>query len=215
MSSKTTKTTKTAAKTAAVASTVATEAVKEAVKEVAAPTPAPAAVPTPAPVAAAPSEEAAPAVAEKSLDEEFTALVSGLREELKTARTQLQSAEGRIKQLEKLFAKAQKSAGKRKRGAKAAAEGGVKKAPSGFAKPTAISPALAKFLNLPEGSLISRTQATKEITKYVKEHSLATGRNINPDATLKGLLKLSDTDKLTYFNLASFMKIHFVSAPKA
>ena len=89
------------------------------------------------------------------------------------------------------------------------------RAPSGFVKPAAISKELAKFLGVDEGTKMARTDVTKMITSYVKEHSLQAtdnGRKIVPDAKLKALLNVTDGDEVTYFNLQKFMKHHFVKA---
>lgn len=89
------------------------------------------------------------------------------------------------------------------------------RAPSGFVKPAGISKELAKFLNVPEDTMIARTDVTKLITAYVKEHSLQdsdNGRKILPDAKLSSLLGVKASDEVTYFNLQKYMKPHFVKA---
>ena len=86
--------------------------------------------------------------------------------------------------------------------------------PSGFVKPAIISTELATFLNKPQGSEMARTEVTKEINVYIKQHNLqdpANGRRILPDAKLRKLLKLSKSDELTYFNLQKYMSPHFPS----
>jgi chromatin remodeling complex protein RSC6 len=92
------------------------------------------------------------------------------------------------------------------------------KAPSGFVRPTPISKELAIFLNLPIGTEIARTEVTKEINNYIKQNDLknkTNGRNIIPDEKLKVLLKLEDTDELTFFNLQRYIKHHFYKNIKA
>lgn len=87
------------------------------------------------------------------------------------------------------------------------------RAPSGFVKPASISKELAKFLKVPEDQQMARTDVTKLITAYVKEHKLqdsSNGRKINPDSNLRSLLKVSANEEVTYFNLQKFMKPHFV-----
>jgi upstream activation factor subunit UAF30 len=86
------------------------------------------------------------------------------------------------------------------------------RAPSGFVKAARISDELAAFLNVDKGVEMARTDVTKEITAYVKAHSLQdkdNGRQINPDAKLKKLLHLGSDDVLSYFNLQKFMSPHF------
>ena len=84
--------------------------------------------------------------------------------------------------------------------------------PSGFVKPTEISVELATFLKKPEGTLMARTEVTKEINAYIRANNLQdkdNGRHIIPDAPLTKLLKIGKTDELTYFNLQKFMSHHF------
>ena len=93
----------------------------------------------------------------------------------------------------------------------------VNRAPSGFVKPTKISDELAKFLERPAGSEMARTDVTREINKYIRNHNLQdkeNGRKINPDSKLTSLLKLKKTDELTYFNLQRYMSPHFSKAVK-
>lgn len=106
---------------------------------------------------------------------------------------------------------AQKVSSKRKRKA-------GNRAPSGFVKPTKISDELAGFLGKEKGSEMARTEVTREINKYIGAHQLqdpANGRQINPDAKLAKLLKLTSEDTLTYFNLQKYMSPHFAKAVKA
>lgn len=121
----------------------------------------------------------------------------------------LQSLKTEYKVLEKAVAKelkaSQKLASKKKRSS-------GNRAPSGFVKPTLISDELATFLGKPKGSELARTDVSKEINAYIREHKLQdpkNGRNINADAKLAKLLKLGKEDKLTYFNLQRYMKHHF------
>jgi len=86
------------------------------------------------------------------------------------------------------------------------------RAPSGFVKPTKISAELATFLGKPLGFEMARTEVTREINKYIRQHNLqdsVNGRKINPNPALAKLLKLNPTDQLTYFNLQRYMSPHF------
>jgi chromatin remodeling complex protein RSC6 len=86
------------------------------------------------------------------------------------------------------------------------------RAPSGFVKPTLISNELATFLGRDSGSIMARTEVTREINAYVRKHSLqdpANGRKINPDKKLASLLRVNNGDELTYFNLQRYMSPHF------
>ena len=92
------------------------------------------------------------------------------------------------------------------------------RSPSGFVKPTLISDELASFLGKTSGTEMARTEVTREINAYIRQHNLqdkANGRKINPDSSLSKLLKLNETDELTYFNLQRYMSPHFAKAVKA
>ncbi len=92
------------------------------------------------------------------------------------------------------------------------------RAPSGFVKPTLISNELAAFLGKPEGSVLARTEVTREVNAYIRTQKLQdkdNGRKINPDAKLLKLLKLKKGEELTYFNLQKFMAAHFAKTVPA
>lgn len=92
------------------------------------------------------------------------------------------------------------------------------RSPSGFVKPTLISDELASFLGKSSGTEMARTEVTREINAYIRQHNLQdkeNGRKINPDSNLSKLLKLNGSDELTYFNLQRYMSPHFAKAPKS
>jgi upstream activation factor subunit UAF30 len=118
-----------------------------------------------------------------------------LKSELRTVERQVTKE---LKVLDKINARKQKKKGTR--------------APSGFVKPTKITVELADFLGKEHGTLMARTEVTKQMTEYIRTHSLQdkkNGRLILPDAKLRKLLKITDKDVLTYFNLQKFMSPHF------
>jgi hypothetical protein len=85
--------------------------------------------------------------------------------------------------------------------------------PVGFMKPTLISNELAEFLGKAIGTEIARAEVSKEINSYIKAHGLQdsqNGRIINADEKLRKLLRLTNEDELTYFNLQKYMKPHFI-----
>ena len=62
---------------------------------------------------------------------------------------------------------------------------------------------------------MARTEVTREINAYIREHKLQdkdNGRKIIADKKLTGLLKLKKDDELTYFNLQKYMSPHFAKA---
>lgn len=92
------------------------------------------------------------------------------------------------------------------------------RSPSGFVKPTLISTELAKFLGKPHGTEMARTEVTREINGYIRQHSLqdkSNGRKINPDKALASLLKIKSGEELTYFNLQRYMSPHFAKGGNA
>ena len=143
-----------------------------------------------------------------SLQSQFTEFLAKLQQ----VSAQFSSLKSEFRTLEKRWTRelklAQKATAKKKRKA-------GNRQPSGFVKPTLISTELAVFLNKPEGSEMARTEVTREINKYIRSHDLqdkANGRKINPDASLRALLKLKKNDELTYFNLQRYMSPHFAKA---
>lgn len=127
----------------------------------------------------------------------------------------LKNLQGFVKTVHKECQKVAKtSSGKKSRADRQnAANGGAKKAPSGFAKPTELSPALCTFLDVPEGTHLARTDVTRRLNAYIKEHKLQAEedkRNIQPDTNMKSILNMEEGDKLTFFNLQSYIKHNFV-----
>jgi upstream activation factor subunit UAF30 len=146
-----------------------------------------------------------------TMTEGFTEFLS----KLQALTTQIASLKTEFRALEKRSVRelkaAQKANAKRKRKS-------TNRAPSGFVKPTLISNELAGFLNKPVGTEMARTEVTREINGYIREHNLQdkeNGRKINPDKKLASLLKIKSGDELTYFNLQRYMSPHFAKSQKA
>lgn len=159
-----------------------------------------------APAAAAP---AAPSNPWANIEQQFTELTARLAE----FKTLYNSINSDVRALQKeVQRQMRESTRKTRRKQPALNPDGTKRGPSGFAKPTLISNELCSFLGQPEGTEMARTEVTKALTAYIKEHKLQDAnnkRNIIPDAKLAGLLKTKPEDELTYFNLQKYMKIHF------
>lgn len=156
---------------------------------------------------AAPVAEAVEAVPVPTLGNQFDAALA----QLSALRSQLTSVTSQVRALAKRAEREIKQA--QKNGRKKRKTGN--RAPSGFVKPTKISVELAKFLGKPKGTEMARTQVTREINGYIRAHSLqdpTNGRRILADGKLKKLLKLTDKDELTYFNLQRYMSPHFAKA---
>ena len=85
--------------------------------------------------------------------------------------------------------------------------------PCGFVRPSKISNELAEFLGKPVGTEMARTDVSRLINSYIRVNNLQdpqNGRNINPDAKLRTLLKIDENDELNYFNLQKYMRPHFI-----
>jgi chromatin remodeling complex protein RSC6 len=130
--------------------------------------------------------------------QQLTGIVTGLRGEIRTLE----------KKATREIKSALKSRPKPRKGSRA---------PSGFVMPAKISNELASFLGKDQGTEMARTEVTREINAYIRQHKLqdsSNGRKINPDKSLSKLLKIGATDELTYFNLQRYMSPHFESAAK-
>lgn len=101
-----------------------------------------------------------------------------------------------------------RSKGRNGRGNKQTKDGSPRQC-SGFTAPTNLSEELCKFLGKPPGTMMARTEVTRELTAYIKSNNLNSGRDIMPNTPLAKLLRAKDTDNVTYFNLQKFMKPHF------
>lgn len=173
-------------------------------KAEAAPAPVVAAPVVDTPVADATTEETSDFAA-KSAD--FLTKLNQLSSMIATLKTEYRTLE---KQMSKELKAAQKTSSKKKRKS-------GNRAPSGFVKPARISNELATFLGKASGTEMARTDVTREINQYIRSHNLQdkdNGRKIIPDAKLKSLLKLKDSDELTYFNLQRYMSPHFTKTVK-
>jgi chromatin remodeling complex protein RSC6 len=132
-------------------------------------------------------------------------------ERLQRFSTELKDTILLVKTLQKEFQKVQKSSVKKTKKTSPVASN-KPRTPSGFAKPTKLSDDLCSFLGVPSGSEMARTEVTRVINEYIKKNSLqdtADKRTIVPDTKLMSILKLGEGDKLTYFNLQTYIKHHF------
>ena len=143
-----------------------------------------------------------------------TALYGSVLTKLQGAQALLASIRSEVNELKRQHARELRAANKANKRRKT----NVNRAPSGFVKPTLISNELASFLGKPEGSVLARTEVTREVNAYIRAQKLQdkdNGRKINPDAKLLKLLKLKKGDELTYFNLQKYMAAHFAKSSTA
>lgn len=91
-----------------------------------------------------------------------------------------------------------------------------KKSGTGFAAPSPISDDLAAFLGLPPSSSVPRTEVTTKIYEYVKTHNLQDPehkKNIIPDAAMLKLFTPDPSKPVTFFNIQTYIKDHFLPNP--
>ena len=193
---------KTVAKTAVESTTPAVET-----------TPTPAVETTPTPSVESTTEQTVSDTQESTEDsqekafEGLCSMVIDLQQQLRALSTTIKTVQRNYKKEVKDLRK-QCNKGRRKK----QTDPSKKRAPSGFAKPTYLSAELCQFLDVPFLTQMARTDVTKLITKYVADHKLQNEKNkkqIIPDDKLKSLLKCNDDDEITYFNLQTYMKVHY------
>ena len=105
---------------------------------------------------------------------QMISLYNTLKQDFKTLSKQV---EREMKAAQKASAKKRRTSGNRQ--------------PSGFIKPTLITDELATFLGKESGTEMARTEVSKEINQYIRQHKLQdeqNGRIIRPDGPLKKLL---------------------------
>lgn len=175
----------------------------------AAPVAAPVPVATPVPVAAAdPAADVAPA--EDDVVSQLNSTIASLEEQIASLQTGLRAAVASVKSVQKLAARVVKKAGKRK-GRKARDPS----KPSEFEKPKQVTDELCSFLGVAKGTLITRADVTRGVTKYAKDRGLMNKQQIKPDAALRKLLGVSETDDLSILTLQKFLKHHYIKAAPA
>jgi chromatin remodeling complex protein RSC6 len=132
----------------------------------------------------------------------------GVLDTLGTLRSQITQIQNQIRTVERVVKKSMKSL--KKEAGKHKTKGNRK--PSGFAKPSKISPQLCTFMNKNTGDEVARTEVTQYLIQYIKDQNLPDPENkkiIKPDDKLTKLLECG-TQEVTYFNLQKFMNKHFL-----
>ena len=172
---------------------------------------APAPTPEPTPVAPVETQETAAVEVEApvvpTLDDDFRSLIDRFNQ-LRSMTSALMSDARRLSKRVGRELKDAERQNRRRRKNKST----TKRAPSGFAKPSAISEELCDFLNCEHGTQMARTEVTKFLTQYIKQHDLqdpSNRRRILCDTALSELLSVGPEDEVTYFNLQKYMKPHF------
>lgn len=133
-----------------------------------------------------------------ALTEETLLGTEKIMSELRMNRDQLKKAQQALRRAARL----KQRQGKKARGSR-----------SGFAAPVRISEEMCAFLKLEPGSLVPRTEVTKQVNAYIKKHELqspADKRIIIPDACLERLVGVQ-AKPLTFFTLQGALNPHFSS----
>jgi chromatin remodeling complex protein RSC6 len=186
-----------------------TEVAAPAPVEVAAPAPVEVAAPAPAP---AHVDVVVTDLNEVSTHDELETDFASITDQLAQLKTIQNSIVVNLKRLQRNMAKYSKELNKKGRKKRVEDPNKPKRAPSGFAKPSLISNELCSFLGKPNGTQMARTEVTKYLTQYIKQHNLqdqANRRKIVPDSSLQQLLNVPSDAEVTYFNLQKYMKVHF------
>lgn len=79
-----------------------------------------------------------------------------------------------------------------------------------FTRPVRLSPQLCSFLNIPNESMLSRSEVTRNICDYAKVNNLLDKQTIKADAALRTLFALTPNDELKILNLQHFLKPHYL-----
>ena len=88
-----------------------------------------------------------------------------------------------------------------------------KRHPSGFAVPYKLSEELYSFLNINNGEKVPRNDVTRMINEYITKNNLRDEKDkriIKPNKELHKIFNSSNDDSITYFNLQSYIKHHFI-----
>jgi hypothetical protein len=94
----------------------------------------------------------------------------------------------------------------------------ARRANNAFLKMRPLTDELCSFMGLPAKSQKSQTDVTKFVSTYVKAHNCYDPnfkRRIIPDTKLGKLLRVKDGQEVTYLNLQSFLKVHFIKPATA
>lgn len=174
-------------------------------------------VPVVAGVAAAPAEV-------RSADAILTAALESVRTQAKAAADSYRALAHEIQEAAKAMKREARDSKKRRKvdpatlSPEARAAWEARRANNAFLKVRPLSDELASFMGLPSKSQKSQTDVTKFISGYVKSHNCfdpTFKRRILPDAKLAKLLRVTDKDEVTYLNLQSFLKVHFLKPATA
>jgi len=169
-------------------------------KDVPAPKPVVAPAPAPAPVVEK-APEVVDTVSESSSLEDLGSKLTALASLLKETQVAFKTLTKEYERMKKVISKTE-----RKRA-------NARTNPNGFAKPTKITDVLCNFLGVPSGTEVSRTDVTRKINQYIKEHNLNKPENkriILPDEKLSVILGVKPAEEVSFFHLQRHLSPLFV-----
>jgi len=156
-------------------------------------------------VKAAPAVVDAPAAVE---DAHVSNAMDDLAAKFNALAALMKETQSALKVLSKEYEKMKKTVSKSER-----KRANARTNPNGFAKPALITDALCDFLSVPKGTEMSRTDVTRKINAYIKEHNLNKPENkriILPDDKLRKILGVKPTEEVSFFSLQRFLSPLFV-----
>jgi upstream activation factor subunit UAF30 len=170
-------------------------------------------------VAEAVVEETATEVS--SMRQRFDALIKARQDQMAELKREVQE----LRKMQRDHEHAIKDASKKSKKRKVPRDDANPRKPSGFASPVVVSDELYSFLenyNIKKGDPIARTEVTKHITSYIRDHNLQNPENrreIVPDAALKKIFgepmqnrdpaDPSSPKVFTYLKLQTYLSAHF------
>jgi chromatin remodeling complex protein RSC6 len=154
-----------------------------------------------------------PAVEKTEAEVETVSLVDKVEAKINSLSAIIKETLTELKALKKDYERMRKSVEKTER-----KRANARINPNGFAKPTPITDELCAFLKIPAGSVMSRTDVTRRINAYIKEHNLNKPENkriILPDAALRKILAVKDNEEVSFFSLQKYLSPLFKKATPA
>lgn len=142
----------------------------------------------------------------EEVEESFSTLYQSMVERVNDAYNTLRTCRADLKLLERHHRREMKNSRKWRRNRDSSR--GQKK-PSGFNKPSLVPEAIVELLGLESGVELPRTQVTKLIYGYIKEHNLQVPedkRTINPNAALIELFGLAADEQISFYNIQTHIK---------
>jgi chromatin remodeling complex protein RSC6 len=174
-------------------------------------------------VVAAPAAAAAPAEV-RTADAILTAALESVRTQAKAAADSYRALAHDLQEAAKAIKREARDSKRRRKvdpatlSPEARAAWEARRANNAFLKVRPLSDELCGFMGLASKSQKSQTDVTKFISGYVKSHNCfdpTFKRRILPDAKLAKLLRVTDKDEVTYLNLQTYLKVHFLKPATA